>query len=229
MFRDSPDRRPPADLALGLTFNGNSASDCSPYAHAITLNGNAAVTGKALSLDGAGDWASAADHACLDMPSAFAVSMWFEPSTPGSSYRTLLAKERTSGNQRSYYFAADYSTGRYDVAICSDGAVRGAANSVVYYFSASIPSSGWNHFACVYDGAQSSGNRFKLWINGASVSASTLVRDASGLSPFNCNRELQIGTYDGTLGWKGNLDDFFLFRRALTANEVKQLYYRGRS
>lgn len=224
------DRRPDASLAKLVSFNRGDVSDRSPgsWAQTGTLVGNAAVSNGVLVLDGTGDYLTYPDATHLDMPSAFSVSFWFEPSTPGSGSKTFCAKERTTGNQRSFYFLADYTSNRYDVAMCSDGAVRGAANSVAYYFAATLPTTGWHHFGCVYDGSAGNGLRFKLWINGVSVSASTLVRDAAGLTPFNCNRELQIGAYDGGFAWKGNMDDFRLYRRALTAAEVGGIYSSGR-
>lgn len=109
-----------------------------------------------------------------------------------------------------------------------NGAAYGAANSVNYFFAATLPTSGWHHFVCVYDAGAGNGNRLKLWVNGAAVAATTLLLDAANQTPFNCDRELQVGAYDGTLGWKGNLDDFRLYRRALTAAEVGAIYSAGR-
>jgi hypothetical protein len=225
------DRMPPWNVAKLLSFNRGDASDGATGSNrqTPTLVGNAAVASRVLTLDGTGDYVTYPDATNLDMPSSFSVSVWFEPSTPGSSFRTVCAKERTSGNQRSYYFALDYSANRYEAAIVSDGAIRGPSNAVQYYFSATLPTADWQHFACVYDGSLSSGNRFKLWINGASVAVSTAVRDAAGLTPHNCNQPLNLGSYDGTLGWKGNLDDFRLYRTPLTAAEVGAIYSSGRN
>ncbi len=227
MFRDSPSRRPPDSLALGMTFNTNTLADCSGYAHTGSLVGNAAVSGKVLVLDGTGDYVTVPDAASLDMPSAFSVSLWFEPSTPGSVYRTPIAKYNTTGSQRSWYISAGYGVNSWAVIVSATGGALSGSTGIQYAFNQTIPTSGWHHMGLVIDTNASAGNRARLWVDGVEL-AETVTYDHSAFTPYNTSEPVQVGALTGTLAWKGNLDDVFLFRRALAENEVKQLYYRGR-
>jgi len=224
-----PDRMPQWDIALNLSFNRGDASDRSIYNHAPSLVGNATATGRVLTLDGTGDYVTVADAASLDMPSAFSVSCWFEPSTPGAVTRSIAGKYNSTGNNRSWYMVAAYGSGYWQAIVSSTGGTLSGANAVQYHFSASLPTSAWNHIGFVYDGSAGSGQRMKLWINGVQDTSPTVVYDGSGLTPYNNTNALEIGSIaGGSFGWKGKLDDFRLYRRALSAAEVGQIYASGR-
>lgn len=224
-----PDRMPTWDLLLNVSFDRGDASDVSPLATtAGTLNGNAAVSGRVVVLDGTGDYVSYADTAKLDLPSAFTVSCWFEPSTPGSVSRSICGKYNSTGNQRSYYIVAGYGVGYWDVVISATGGTLSGTTALNYRFSHTIPSSGWHHLACTVDTNAASGDRIRLWVDGAEV-AETIVQNHSAFTPYNNSLALEVGTIaGGTNGWKGNLDDFRIYRRALSAAEVGSIYASGR-
>lgn len=76
----------------------------------------------------------------------------------------------------------------------------------------------WHHLVCSYDGTNVS-----IYLDGSFVT--------SGASTYTTATEnnLKMGSHNGasTSFYKGLLDDFRIYNRALSANEVKQLYQLG--
>jgi hypothetical protein len=222
-----PDRMPTWDLALLCSFDRGDVSDRSLGRNTGTLQGNAAVSSRALVLDGTGDYVSFPDASILDVPSAFTVSLWFEPSSP-SGTRIFLAKYNSTGNQRSFQIWADYAANLYQGIVSSNGAL--ASNYLNYRWAGSIPTTGWNHLAWVVDPSLAgSGVRMRLYINGAVRTVNNNFGDASGITALNNAEPLCIGADSaGNNNWKGNLDDVRLYRRALSAAEVGAIFSSGR-
>lgn len=112
------------------------------------------------------------------------------------------------------------------------GAYKNSSNQIVFQLSAngtsntSVLSTGtvlkdiMYHVACVYDGVD-----MRIYING-SLSC-TPVAYTSGI--FNSNNDLVIGA-NGPMNnyfWNGTIDDFAIWSRALSSDEVSQLYALG--
>jgi hypothetical protein len=220
---------PPFDCVKLVSFNRGDVSDRAPgsFAQSGTLIGNASVSGGVLVLDGSGDYASYPDAAHLSLPSAFSVSVWFEPSTPGSVYRTPVSKFNSIGNQRTFYVSAGYGVNSWAAVLSATGASASGANAIQYTFAQTIPTSGWHHMIAVFDTFASAGNRAKLWIDGVQLS-STVTYDHSNFTPYDSTADFQIGSLGNTLSWKGNLDDCRLITRALSSAEVGAIYSAGR-
>lgn len=224
------DRNPTYDLALNLSFARGDASDRSPIPNTGTLNGGATVSGGVLVLDGTNDNLSFPDAAALDLPSAFTVSTWCEPSTPGSAARYVAGKYIASGSNRSWLLAWRHDLGGtpFQLVVYSTGGASPAAN---YLANATLPTSGWHHFAAVWDASASAGTRARFYLDGASVAVSSVASDGA-YTPFDTGGVTTVGS--GGTGaspvspWKGNLDDFRLYRRALSAAEIGAIYSGGR-
>jgi len=224
------DRMPTYDLAKLVSFARGDVSDRAPgsWAQTGTLVGGASVSSGSLLLSGSAQYLSFPDAAHLDMPSAFSMTCWFEPSTPGSASRTICGKYNSTGNNRSYYIVAGYAVSYWDIVISATGGALSGSTALNYRFTQTIPTSGWHHVGCVVDTNAASGSRVRLWIDGAEL-AETIVQDHSGFTPFNNANALEIGSLGGgASAWKGNLDDFRLYRRALSSAEVGAIYSSGR-
>lgn len=224
-----PDRMIRSDLALNASFNRGDATARDINGVNGTLSNGAAVTAgnRYVTLDGTNDVVAWPDSAALTMSGTMSVSLWFQPSTPGSVIRELFGKYNGTGNQRSYTGYIDYSTtpNAYVFAWSSNG-----ANACVYRFNTSAPA-GWNHVVFVLNVTASAGARVACYINGTALSVSSVVADSTA-APYDSTAELLIGA-QGTsaapvLPWKGDIDDFRLYTRALSAAEVAAIYSSGR-
>lgn len=223
-------KRPTWDLALGCDFSTGAARDRSQYANTLTLANGATVT-DVLVLDGTNDMLTAPDGLGLDLPGAFTVSAWVEPSSPGSSVRGIAGRYLASGTSRSWYFAW-----RYDLAgtpvqgtVYLDG---GSTNVADYQFATTLPTSGWHHAAMVFDSSASAGSRIRAFIDGVEITVSTIGREAA-YTPFDTGLITTIGAIGSVASpvgqWKGNMGPVAIFRRALSAQEIHGIYVEGRS
>lgn len=82
--------------------------------------------------------------------------------------------------------------------------------------SAPIPTGSWTHVVANYDGTDA-----KLYINGTLIGTETYGLDIlpSGL-PFSVGAQADVNT----LQFPGELDDILIYDRAITAEEVTQIY-----
>lgn len=228
-----PDRMIRSDINANVSGNRGDASDRSIYNGTGSLVANAVVTAgnRYFSLDGTDDQISIADHAGLDVGAAFTISAWIEPATPGSSIRYIYGRWNPSGGKRSIQIGADYTSARYFVFIDRTGADSLTAAQLVYYFNATLPSSGWHHVALVYDNAAGTAQRAKLYVNGASVATSSQLNDTSAL-PLATDVAAGFGGLGGSVAgsnyWKGSIDDCRIYNRTLSAAEVAAIYSSGR-
>ena len=85
----------------------------------------------------------------------------------------------------------------------------------------------WIHFAVTYDGS-STANDPIFYINGGRV-ATTEVGTPSGTFQSDATETLLLGnTSAGGKATDGKMDDVRLYNRALSANEIHQLYIKGK-
>ncbi len=95
--------------------------------------------------------------------------------------------------------------------------------------SAATPSfrGSWHHFACSYSEASQA---FTLYYDGADVteaSPSGVSRASGDISASTFNRILIPGRWDGGEGIVGSVQDYRLYDRVLTAQEVSDIYDLG--
>ncbi|MCX8155615.1 MAG: immunoglobulin domain-containing protein [Verrucomicrobiae bacterium] len=82
-----------------------------------------------------------------------------------------------------------------------------------------IKSNQWSHIALTYE--ESSGIA-KLYINGEVVNSSFI-----GTEPPRTSLPIYLGSRQGFYGFKGKMDEFALYNRALTDEEVRRIYLAG--
>ncbi len=110
-----PPPPPSSGLVAAWGFNegsGSTTADATGKGHAGTLS-NATWTaggkfGAALSFDGSSSWVTVADAPDLDLSDGMTLEAWVRPSALGTSWRTVLFKERSGGVVYSLY-ANQYS------------------------------------------------------------------------------------------------------------------------
>lgn len=162
---------------------------------------------------------SVPDNSLLDNSSTISFGGWFYMNQlPSSGTYYGLACKRTDANTANSYCAFMNESGYLNADIA------GFDNRFIS--SATLSPRKWNHFMVVFDGGLSSGQRSKIYINGqlditATETASSIGNGASGLGlgflPGN-----SVGYMDG------KMDDMRVYRKALSASEIQQLYNMGR-
>jgi alpha-tubulin suppressor-like RCC1 family protein len=188
---------------------GTIAKDISESKNDGKIYGATFVEGKrgsALSFDG-NDYVEIPHQASLSPRSAFSIAAWINPVS-NTKYQKIIYKSLGSNT--------DYSIiqgGQNNIGF----SFKTGINAMTGYTAAnSVPSGTWTHVAGTYDGT-----RIKIYINGKQVYNSK----ASGT--INMNAEpLRIGggVSAGNNNFIGKVDDVYIYSRALTAQEVNELY-----
>jgi subtilisin family serine protease len=203
---------------------GTTAYDSADNHNGQLVNGPVWATGKingGLSFDGVNDYVSVADDASLRFTkdSSFTICAWVKPNS--TTYAGQIVCKMQSNSQHGLFtYELQWSPVnlRFDFVL---------SNSGNYYIdvstpNGSVPTGGWAYATCVYQNKD-----IKIYLNGALKSSGYFNSNPSGAA----DKFLSIGvrTYDTTfenyLG--GMLDDVRIYNRALSADEIWQLYQGG--
>jgi hypothetical protein len=158
--------------------------------------------GKALSFDGSGDFVSILDSASLHLSSGMTLEAWVKPTALGSTWRTVIFKERLGGMTYALYANDDFSR---PLGQIYDTAERGAGGT------APLTPNVWTHLATTYDGSS-----LKLFLNGvqvSSVSVPSSIVSSTGLLKIGGN-----GIWNEDFA--GLIDEVRVYNRALSAAEL---------
>ncbi len=177
---------------------------------------NKSVAGKvgsfALRFDGIDDVVEVAHQAELNFET-LTVAGWVKPAAGLADGAPLAAK----GSGGSEAWSLDFVGGQPRLFFYQD--------SVLYSCQAdeSLPVDAWSHVAATYDGAA-----IVLYVNGMLVKSCPA---AGGVLPENDHAlsvgARQSGSGDYDLNFSGAIDDLRLYRRAIAAPEVQELFYTG--
>jgi len=218
------------DLVLYLPFSEDSVDtstqfDRSPYGNDATLNGvicnstsanqSTSRYGGACYFDGVDDNAEAISITdpgtfALDLDGSMTLSGWFKFNTVATA--GLITKRNSGGNQVNYML-------RYTTQI--NFVIRNKAGTNQEFNVAWSPVAGrWYYVVATY-------NEFTkdvgVYVDGERISTSTAVG-----SPQTDDNPVRIGNDDGTSGYfDGSADEIMIYKRALTAEEIRTHYLRG--
>jgi len=204
--------------AIGPT--GGKLYDLSPYGNHGTLTNMDPATdwvvgqkGYALDFDGSNDYVAIADPAngSLDVGTGdFTLSIWIRPNVNNARF---LSKGGFANLTAGYVL--NLKVGNTVELECSNGTTRPISASGG---SVTVDGIAWTHVVAVVD--RNVG--YKVYLNG-SVSFSGSVDTSS--DNFNSSQNLNIGRRsDGSDYHTGCIGATYIFKRALSANEVAQLY-----
>jgi hypothetical protein len=211
-----------ASLTQGLVgywpFCGNALDESGNGNHG-TVNGATLTTdrfgnsGSAYNFDGINDFIQIPDNTSLDIQNSITISVWVKtsntpPQFPSQSMR--LVDKATGGTGDSYMLDL-FQTDKVRFLVGNNGA--NTLPSTINY------SEDLYNVVATHNGASA-----KIYINGVLNSETTI----SGQTPANSN-PLRFGADSFLSGafFKGSLDDIAIWNRALTPQEITQLYNQG--
>ena len=186
---------------------------------------NGTVNGATLSTDRFGNSNSAYDfdgnsfisvssttELCLQ--NQFTISLWARRNN--STFMGLISKGRVNGGEGVSYHISGLESGAA-VGINNDNGGCSSCNiATTPYLSNNFSS--WNHYVGIWDGI-----RLKLYENGIMVSdVNGVLGDGNAL--LNTNFPLLFGRWSLSNYLNGQLDDIGIWNRALTQQEITQLF-----
>jgi hypothetical protein len=203
----------PVGLVAAYGFNagsGTMATDASGNGNTGTLNASTTWTasgrfGSALVFNGTSSFVTVADANSLDLTTGMTVESWVYPTVQPTGWRTILAKEQTSGIP--YFLDAGSSSSNRPAT----GALFAGAEQQLFG-GTRLAANTWVHLAATYDGANQ-----RLFVNGVQVAS----RAQTGAMTVSTG-PLRIGG-NGVWGeyFQGRIDEVRVYNRALTQAEIQ--------
>jgi hypothetical protein len=173
---------------------------------------NYGVAGKlnnAISFEGSNEGINLSNDVSLN-PSEMTLSAWVNLDGGDSSYGTILSRWN---NGNAYYIGTLPSSTA--VVIYYSGSLR--------YTTPALPTGEWVHFLVTNDGA---GNTVSYYQNGAYVGGGASGGAiSSSTSPSSIGYDVERSNYP----FKGNIDEFAIWNRSLSAQEVHDIYQRQKN
>ncbi len=229
----------PVDLTTGLTarymFNGNSKDDSGNHFDG-TLYGNATysddrfgVMDRSLVLDGNNDYVSVDDNDLLDIGTdenaVYSISLWYKSTGDGGQrVNWIIGKGITqSSAYTDYGFAihndVDYLGERKLLWLTGP-----STDDCAFSFFDSLETNEWHHIALILEAQTAQSGLKTIYIDGQLISSCAYNEKTDSRS-----EDLLIGAGLRPDGWmeryfKGNIDDIYIYRRALTEVEVLALF-----
>lgn len=241
-LNSSQNNIPGSTLQSGLvglwSFNGPDMSGVTAYDRSGNAN-NGTLTnsptraigkvGQGMSFDGVNDYVDV-PYTNLDFertdPFSFSVWAKWEDVVPAGGAQSFIGRY-TGGIRGTLFFECKNAITNYCYANSVGLALGSASNNALTVSTAAgsfLPNI-WTHIAVTYDGS-SSGSGIKIYKDGISMPVTTLYSALS--ATIKSGNNWRIGD-DYTNDWmKGNIDEVRIYSRALSANEIKQLYLLGR-
>jgi hypothetical protein len=200
-------------------------SDSSGNSRNLTLFGNATATGRELTCDGTGDYATGTSLPAL---TALTVAAWVRVANL-TAYHTIAHEWSESDNQRSWVFnvRGDVANDPIQVATQSTGGT-GSVGAISILVNTSGQSwwggaNVWHYLVAVVEPSAAAQERIRLFVNGARIAAT--VSTSATPSIFNSSAPLSVGG-NGAVGTSlnGSLSDVLAYNRALSETEIGTLY-----
>jgi uncharacterized protein (TIGR02145 family) len=203
-------------------FNGN-AQDGSGNGNHGTVNGATLTTDRfgnqnaAYNFNGVNNWIQVQDHVSL-RPNHITMSAWFNLANLNGSY-SIIAKTNTqnaSGEQ--YILGVDFlSNWKPNFQIKQGSNCQPGYNWQRLILNTSYSQNNWYHIVCTYDGTT-----LKIFQNGQ-INSTNLV--LNGVIDNCQGGTLNFGTFwANCCFFDGKLDDIGIWNRALTPQEITNLY-----
>lgn len=209
---------------------GTSASDSSGSGLSGTLtNGpvwqpSGGKVGGALLFDNTNKYVSVADNAILDFDGAepFSISAWFKHNDPANAnYDNIVSKGIAGTCLYNYGLHFDSNTQILIFATNDDNTCTNMVTQSWAFSSTSIQPGVWYYAVGTFDGTN-----MRLYVNG-------ILEDTQNISthlPLSRGTPLYMGIGQPSgpgQFWNGLIDDVRIYSRALSMNEINQLYKLG--
>lgn len=213
------------DMPLKIKYTKDETSgseiltDRTPYSN-DGQNYGATVSSSGTDFSGVSDYVLVPDDEILDITKSITMSFWYKIPELNQTQR-IITKNTSGGAHGKGYEVSFYNTNRFLTVYNNE-------NSRIYLYSDYIndPSDVGEYFHYTYVYNYEEGYQ-RVFINGEEFSS-----NGSFITNFeagsNAGADLEIGKRDGDNG-EGELSNLLIYNRALSGDEVKTLYGRGRS
>ncbi|MFN8344324.1 MAG: choice-of-anchor D domain-containing protein [Spirosomataceae bacterium] len=190
-------------------------NDCDEGVYDFVITGNGGVPGAALDLSSSNDYvALSGTTTLLDGAAKFTIEHWIKSDGTGSV--GIVGKGASGCCTNTIHTGLDVNGVFFLKVGNQDGGITGTGV---------VPTGTWVHLAAVYDGtATNPVDRIKIYRNGVlqttSMFGSIPATAPSANVPFTIGSALS----DGSLNYRGQIDEVRIWNTALTCNQISQRY-----
>jgi hypothetical protein len=230
---------PPPDMAAWWPFDETSGPAAADIAGAVANSGtyqNGAVLGTGMvaggvCLDGVNDHIEVPDEAELDLGTGdFTIDAWIR-TTAAAGIRTIVDKRDHAPSARGYAFFLSNGLLHLQMGvgtgsnICSNSASSACTN--LGGFGPNVADGQWHHVAVTVSRANPAGGLF--YVDGSLVTGTfnPTFRPQTLDNTANARIGIRAQAEGGGALWDGCLDEIEIFKRALTASEIKAIFAAG--
>jgi hypothetical protein len=210
-------------------YNGTAAGG-------VTFGESYAAVGYGASFDGTNDYIALGDNDAFSFTDGtnekpFSISAWVNINAGKASTACIWSKDMFDGAWKREYLFVVRTTGHAGVLIFDNSDPTGgtlldgrSSDSLVTFGS-------WHYIAATYDGSKNE-TGIRIYVNGVDRTATqTKTGTYTGMrntaAPMEIGRRLFSTNPANTVWMHGLVDEVRIYNRALTADEVKQLYRMG--
>lgn len=200
---------------LSLVDRGSLASSTTITSNATTTDHGGPV-GQSFYFNGVDTYVDTGkNYASILSTGTTTVALWMRKDTLSATTQTAFQMNYTNARNALRISATSVILAAYR----SSGGVAGTFTS-----SVTANNNKWNHVVVTLEGP-----RFTAYINGQMASTSLGVEFPTTISGSNKNAHIGVTylTPSRSNPWKGAIDDVRIYDRALSANEVAQVYNQG--
>lgn len=200
--------------------------DSSSYDNDGEPNGGLSVTkdgavGRAFQFDGSDDYINVPDDSSLDIQEELTISFWFklDGSSEDNQYPRAVSKGQSSTTNGAYSVFIEDGSGdptRIGLRFIDSSGTKhdiDTGNTLTDYNDGN-----WHHVAATYSNSSDVG---RLWFDGAEKVTESISGDVSVRMTED---DLHVGDGNGERHLNGNLDEVRVYNRALSAEDVQDLY-----
>ena len=189
--------------------------------------------GKALYFDGVNNYMSAPSSADLNIgTSNVTFSAWIKPPNAVGSFRRAIFTKRDPVTFQQYAFG----TGYVDAAgsgvagkqigcfFYNGGPGLNTTTAQSYRTTNDVVDGNWHFVQCV----RQNGSAVKFYVDGVSVPVTAIIAGTTNVNSDNTN-PLYVGTGTAVVFMENTLDELRIYKRALSATEIYNLYEGSRA
>lgn len=176
----------------------------------------AAPEGGALSVEGKGHVTVPASASIDSITNQITMAAWMYLDASITDFATAISRQIGTGFGQLYHLGVN--SGLQPVTFITPGA---ESNQLTRYAAATVPEKKWFHIASTYDGST-----VAVYLNGAQVDSGTVTGTfAPETNPVILSGNTNAGSTTESV--PGRLADVRLYRRALSATDIRRLYQSG--
>lgn len=159
-----------------------------------------------------------------DLP--FSISIWINiPDLPTTGQHMNIISKQSSGSIKEFYIQLHAGTPSIWFYLRSNGSGNNDIARTEAYPTGGFLIDTWYHIVCTYNGSKSPSG-INIYINTELKGNTTSSGTYTGMS--NSSAPLRLGVINSNaFNFRGYMDEFAMFDKELSLEEVKRIYKRG--